>query len=409
MQRDDAVRLDAGDDLGGFRDLFPGQTAGIYLDGNSLGRPSRPVLDAITAAAREWATELVGGWERWIDLPREVGDRVGRLLGAGPGQVVVCDSTTVNLYKAVVAAVDHQAGRPVVVARRDEFPTDRYILQGLAARGRVELRWVDRSEDPEAAVEAALDDRTGLVCLSHVDFVTGRRLDAPRLTAAAHRAGALVVWDLAHSAGAVPVDLDGWDADLAVGCGYKYLGGGPGAPGFVYLNARLAGRLRQPIWGWFAQAEQFAMGERYEPAAGAASFLTGTPGIIALEALSAALTVVEGAGVERLWAKSIGLSGLLIERARHRLEPLGAKVVTPADPNRRGAHVAVSHPDAWRWCRALVDGRLVVVDFRPPDVIRLGPAPLYTGYADCFDAVEIMADVLAAGLEGVEAGGQRVT
>jgi kynureninase len=216
----------------------------------------------------------------------------------------------------------------------------------------------------------------------------------------------LVLWDLAHSAGAVPVDLDGWGADLAVGCTYKYLNAGPGAPGFLYVRAGHQD-LRQPIWGWFGQADQFAMAEEYLPAAGITSFLTGTPGIVGLKMVQAALEATESAGIETLWAKSERMTALLTERVQERLVPLGASVVSPIDPARRGAHVSVAHPLAWPWCRALIERGLVIGDFRPPDVIRLGPAPLYTRYADCFDAVERMAEVLASGLEAQAPG--RVT
>ena len=370
------------------RDLFRIQPGPIYMDGNSLGRPPTSVVDAIREAATEWADRLVGGWDDWIDLPSRVGDRLGRLIGAAPGQLLVCDSTTINLYKLAAAALAARPDRRNIVALTGDFPTDRYILQSL---GR-ELRAADD-------LEAAIDDETALVCASHVHFATGRRLDAARITRVAHDHGALVLWDLAHSAGAVPVALDDWHVDLAVGCTYKYLNAGPGAPGYLYVNARLQDELRQPIWGWFGQADQFAMGERYTPASGITRFMTGTPGIIGLRAVDAALAVTEEAGVDALWAKSAKLTALLADRAKERLEPLGATVIAP---DERGAHISVAHPDAWRWCRALIDGGLVVGDFRPPDMIRLGPAPLYTRYVDCFDAIEALADRLERGLQDAE-------
>jgi kynureninase len=406
MDRAEAEALDRTDPLAAFRVRFHvGDTGGaIYMDGNSLGRPAEEVEAAISAAVIEWERRLVGGWEEWIDLPARVGDRLGRLVGAAPGQTLVCDSTTLNLYKVVSAAVAHQPGRREVLAVTDDFPTDRYVLQSIAEGRGKKLRLVDGTED---AIEAALSERTAVVCLSHVHFTTGRRLDGARITTAAQEHGALVIWDLAHSAGAVPVDLDGWGADLAVGCTYKYLNSGPGAPGFVYVAQRHHGRLRQPIWGWFGQADQFEMGERYEPAAGIRSYLTGTPGIIALRAVDAAIGVTEEAGLERLWAKSQALTDLLIERIAARLIPLGAQLATPT--GSRGAHVSVRHPEAWRWCRALIEGELVIGDFRPPDVIRLGPAPLYTRFVDCFDAVDRMAATLEAGLERIDPGKGRVT
>lgn len=404
MDRSDAERLDREDPLHRLGDLFGGKTRGIYLDGNSLGRPPAAVRAAVADATAEWERILVDGWEEWFDLPVEVGDRLGRLVGAGPGQIAVCDSTTVNLYKVVSAALAARPGRARIVGLAGDFPTDRYVLQGLAAGHGRELHLV-----AEADLEAAVDASTAVVCVSHVHFVTGRRIDAVRLIDVAHRHGALVVLDLAHSAGAVEVDLDAWDADLAVGCSYKYLNAGPGSPGWLYVNRRLHESLRQPIWGWFGQADQFAMAERYDPAAGIRSWLTGSPPILALRAVDAAVGVIEAAGAARLWARSAGLTGLLIDRARQRLEPLGVRVVTPADPARRGGHVALSHPEAWKWCRALVEQGRVIGDFRPPDVLRVAPVALYTSYVDCFDAVEAMADVLAGGFDGYEPRSRRVT
>ena len=403
MDRADAQALDAEDPLASFRAYFDVPDDGpIYMDGNSLGRPPARVDVALAAAAAEWRDRLVEGWESWIELPGSVGDRLGRLLGAAAGQVLVCDSTTVNLYKLAAAALGARPGRPVIVGQAGDFPTDRYILQSLAGSLGRELRAVE-TDTPEAEerLEAAIDSDAALVCLSHVDFRTGRRLDAARITARAHEAGALILWDLAHSAGSVPVDLDGWDVDLAVGCTYKYLNAGPGSPAFLYVRRDLQDSLRQPVWGWFGQADQFAMGDLYTPAPGITSFLAGTPGVLGLRAVEAALEPTERAGIQELWAKSQRLTGLLAERVGERLVPLGARLVSPADPGSRGPHIAVGHPSAWPWCRALIDRGLVVGDFRPPDVIRLGPAPLYTRYVDCFDAVERMAETLERGVDPV--------
>jgi kynureninase len=374
----------------------------IYLDGNSLGRPSQAVTEALADALRDWSDNLVGGWSRWIDLPATVGDRIGRLIGAAPGQVIVCDSTTVNLYKLAAAGLAARPDRRVVVADADDFPTDRYVLQGLAAATGCELRLLNGGAidglDVDA-LEAAIDADTALVCLSHVNFRSGARLDVAGVTEAAHRRGALVLWDLCHSAGAVPIGLDQAGADLAVGCTYKYLNGGPGSPAFLYVRRDLQTQLRQPVWGWFGQRDQFAMGPRYEPETGMARFLAGTPPVLGLLAVDAAAAVIEAAGIPALWAKSQQLTATLVDLVRSRLEPLGATLASPSDPARRGAHVSVAHPRAWPWCRALTERRLVVGDFRPPDVIRLGPAPLYTRYVDVFDAVERMASVLEAGVD----------
>jgi kynureninase len=398
VNRKDAEGLDRADDLAPFRARFELAERPIYMDGNSLGPPSSAVAAALTRAAREWQDDLVEGWETWIDRPGTVGDRLGRLLGAADGQVLVCDSTTVNLYKLAWAAIAHQAGRRVIVAEAGDFPTDRYVLQGLAETHGLQLRLVEtRGDDPEGALEKAMDSDTALVCLSHVHFRTGRKLAADRLTAAAHDRGALILWDLAHSAGSVPVDLDGWEADLAVGCTYKHLNAGPGSPGFLYVRRSLQDDLRQPIWGWFGQDNQFEMETAYRPRPGIGSFLAGTPGILSLAAVDAAVALVQSAGPIRLYAKAERMTRLLFESARERLVPLGADIITPKDPTRRGAHVSVSHPRAWPWCRALIDRRLVVADFRTPDVIRLGPGSLYSRFVDCYDAVEAMAQVMEDG------------
>ena len=395
--------MDRADALTAYRRQFTAAESGpIYLDGNSLGRPSESVVFGLAAAVRDWSESLVGGWSRWMDLPFAVGDSIGRLIGAGPGQVVVCDSTTVNLYKLASAGLAAREGRRVIVADADDFPTDRYVLQGLAEAGDHELRLLHGSPTDgldAGDVDAAIDTDTALVCLSHVNFRSGARLDLPAITAAAHRRGALVLWDLCHSAGALPVGIDEAGADLAVGFTYKYLNAGPGSPAFAYVRRDLQASLRQPVWGWFGQRDQFAMGPTYDPGAGMARFLVGTPPVLGLLAVDAAAQTLESAGIEALWAKSERLTALLLDLVIDRLAPLGATLASPTDPARRGAHVSVAHPLAWPWCHALVERGLVVGDFRPPDVIRLGPAPLYTRFVDVFDAVERMAGVLESGVE----------
>jgi kynureninase len=407
VDRAEVVAMDEADELTQLRQHFSIPEDGpIYLDGNSLGPPPSAVGAAVIHALDEWRLRLVGGWEEWIDLPTKIGDRLGRLLGAAPGQVLVCDSTTINLYKVVAAALETGTDRGEIVADAGDFPTDRYVLQGLSRSTGRRLRLLHDPTSDE--VIDALGSDTALVCLSHVDFRTGRRLDGARICQAARDAGTLTIWDLAHSAGAVPLELDDWGADLAVGCTYKYLNAGPGAPGFVYVRRDLQDLLGQPIWGWFGQARQFEMGENYEPAPGITSFLAGTPGLIGLRAVEAALGVTDQVGVGALWAKSVRLTELLLDRVDERLVPLGAKVVTPRQPDQRGSHVSISHPKARPWCRTLIEQRLVVGDFRPPDIFRLGPAPLYTRFVDCFDAVEEMARTLEAGIDETAPSG-RVT
>jgi kynureninase len=398
MDRAEAAQMDAGDDLAHFRAEFAGDQSGpVYLNGNSLGRPPQSVLAAMSAGFEEWSRELVGGWDRWIDLPSMVGDRVGRLVGAGTGQVAVSDSTTVNLYKLASAAVAARPGRRVVVSDANDFPTDRYVLQGLTRAMGLELRPVPGHPvdglDP-AAIAGAVDDTTALVCLSHVNYRSASRLDMEAVTDLAHGHGALILWDLCHSAGAVPVRLDAAGVDLAVGCTYKYLNAGPGAPAFLYVRRTLQDQLRQPIWGWFGQTDQFAMEQDYNPQPGINRFLTGTPPILGLLAVDAAARVCEAAGITSLWAKSQRMTAMLAGLVQSRLQPLGASFASPSDPARRGAHVAVAHPRAQALCSALAERGLVIADFRRPDVIRLAPAPLYTRFVDVYDAVEGLAGLL---------------
>jgi kynureninase len=403
MDRAAAEALDRADPLASFRDRFPVAEDGpIYLDGNSLGRPSHAVRQALEAGLLDWERHLVGGWSRWIDLPGEVGDRLGALIGAGAGQILVCDSTTVNLYKVADAALALQAGhngRTVIVGDAHDFPTDRYVLAGLAEARGCDLRLL--ASDPVNGLDledlaAALDDNTALVCLSHVNYRSAARLDLAAVTELAHAHGALMLWDLCHSAGAVPVDLDAVGADLAVGCTYKYLNAGPGAPGYLYVRRRLAGEFRQPIRGWFGHQDQFAMGPAYQPAPGVGRFLTGTPNVLGLLAVRAGVDLLLEAGLDRLWAKSQALTAALIEQARDRLEPAGVTLASPTEPARRGGHVSIAHTRAWPWCATLVERGLVVPDFRAPDVMRLGPAPLYTRFVDVYDAVERICAVIAA-------------
>ncbi len=395
-----AQELDAADQLAPFRDRFVRQDRElIYLDGNSLGPlPVRTQARIAEVVDQDWGVGLVRSWDRWIQLPRQAGDMLGEhLLGAVPGQVIVCDSVTVNLYKLAWAAVDARPGRDVVITDDDNFPTDRYVLQGMAAQRGCELRVIHTDMDngiSEEALAEALDDRVALVALSHVAYRSGGLADMTKLTDLIHRAGALVLWDLCHSVGAVPVELDASGADLAVGCTYKYVNAGPGAPGFLYVREDLQALLCQPIWGWFGQHDQFAMGPRYDPAPGIDSFLTGTPNIIGSVAVEEGARLLGEAGLAALRAKSIELTSYLIALADEWLMSLGFMIASPRDAARRGGHVTLRHDDAWPISQALIRAN-VVGDYRTPDRLRLAPVPLTTSFTEVFDAMDRLREVAA--------------
>ncbi|MEY2452553.1 MAG: kynureninase [Acidimicrobiaceae bacterium] len=379
QSRADAHAADGADELRSFRDHFSLPDGVLYLDGNSLGPPSSDALKALTAIQDEWASSLVTGWDRWVDLPVHVGDLLGdTLLGAAAGQVIVADSTTIDLYKAVAAALALQPGRRVAVIDRGSFPTDRYIVEQLAADVRVAA--------PDE-VEDALGGDVALVVLSAVDYRTAELSDVEGLTRAAHEAGALVLWDLSHAAGAVPLRLDAWDVDFAVGCTYKYINAGPGAPAYLYVRRDLHDRVVSPIPGWFGHADQFAMEVDYRPADGITRFLTGTPNIPGTTAVAAGVQLLGDAGIDRLRSKGIALTELAIERADVFLPPLGFDVASPRDATRRGSHLALRHPRAADVCAALAADHHVITDHRPPDILRLGFAPLYTRFVDVWDAM----------------------
>jgi len=326
----------------------------------------------------------VSGWPDWIDAPTRVGDLLAEaVLGAQPGEVIVGDSTTVNLYKLCSAALD--LGPGPVVTNRDNFPTDRYVLEGLAAQRGVELRLVDD-------IESALDD-AAVAVISHVDYRSGEIADMRRLNAR----GARVVWDLCHSAGAIPIGLRDAGVELAVGCTYKYLNGGPGAPAFLYVADELQPRLRSPIWGWFGQRDQFAMERDYDPVEGIGRFLAGTPPVLDLAAVEEGVKLTAAAGVDRLREKSLALCELIIELHDAWLAPLGFELGSPRDGARRGSQVSVRHPEAWPICRALIERADVIPDFRGPDSIRLGVAPLYTRFVDVYDAIDRLRGLVERG------------
>jgi kynureninase len=387
-----AAERDAADPLASFRERFARDDPSlIYLDGNSLGMLPLATAERIAdVVRREWGAGLVRSWEHWIDLPGRAGDFLGRhLLGAAPGQVLVCDSTTVNLYKLARAALDARPGRSVIVTDDDNFPTDRYVLAGVTAERGADLRLLRTDMDTgvtAAAVRDAVDGATALVSLSHVAYRSGALADMAQITSIVHDAGALMLWDLCHSVGSVPVDLDACGADLAVGCTYKYLNAGPGAPAFLYVAAPLHGALRQPVQGWFGQREQFAMGPAYDPAPGIGRFLTGTPDIAGTAAVEEGARLLAEAGIGRLRDKGIRLTEYLIALADAWLVPLGCAIASPRDPARRGSHVCLRHLEAWRIGRAL-NRRGVIGDYRTPDRLRLGPTPITTRFTDVWDAL----------------------
>lgn len=404
LTRDHAEQLDADDELAPFRRRFhlPDENL-IYLDGNSLGRLPLATVDRLTEViTHEWGDRLIRSWnEHWFDLPERAGDLIGaNFLGAAPGQVVVSDSTTVNFYKLVVAALDARPGRHVIVTDKHNFPTDRYVVEGIADARGLTVRYVefDEIDGPTAdAVAAAIDDDTALVTLSQVDYRSGALADLAAITRVTHDVGALVLWDLSHSAGAVPIHLDAAGADLAVGCTYKYLNGGPGAPAYLYVRADLHDTLKQPIWGWYGQRDQFAMGDGYDPVQGITRFLTGTPTVLGAVGAETGAALLAEAGIDRLRAKGIALTELAIALTDAWLAPLGFVLRSPRDADRRGSHVSLSFPEAYRVCRTLIEQENVVPDFRAPDRLRLGFAPITTRFVDVWDAFDAMRRIVADG------------
>jgi kynureninase len=394
-----AQRLDAEDPLAAFRDEFViAEPDLVYLDGNSLGRLPKATRERLrTAVDQEWGVDLVRGWDRWIALAREVGDLLaGGVLEAEPGEVLLADSTSVNLYKLAVAACDARPGRGVIVTDDDNFPTDRYVLEGVAAARGKTLRVLPSDLDTGvtlAAVRAALDDDVALVSLSHVAYRSGAIADLAGITAAAHAAGALVLWDLCHSAGAVPAPLRSAGVDLAVGCTYKHLNAGPGAPAFLYVRHELQAELRQPIWGWFGQRDQFAMGPAYDPAPSVDRFLVGTPPVLGGYAALCGIQLSTAAGIDRIFAKGTALGEFAIALHDEWLAPHGFALASPR--SGRGAHVTLHHHGAWQISQALRDAA-VIPDYRSPDRLRLGFAPLYTRFVDVYEGFARLRTIMEA-------------
>ena len=397
--RNYAKALDDVDPLRVFRDRFVIDDELVYLDGNSLGRLPRATVERLRrVVAEQWGRRLIRAWdEGWLELPIEVGDRLGTAaLGAAPGQTIVGDSTTVCFYKLASAALDLRPGRNQIVTDYDNFPTDRYVLEGLARDRGLELVFLrgDPSYGPMPGdVLNLVGGQTALVTFSHVSYRSAHIADMAQISEIAHGAGALTLWDLSHSAGSVPVQLDADGADLAVGCTYKYLNAGPGAPAFMYARADLQAQLRQPIWGWLGRRNPFEMEHGYDPAPGVTALLSGTPPVLALSAVDEGVGLVEEAGIERIRAKGVALTEFAIGLADARLAEGGVSVASPRDPAHRGAHVALVHPAAKRLCAALIK-RGVIPDFRRPDVIRFGLSPLTTRFTDVWDGVETLRTLL---------------
>jgi kynureninase len=400
MTFDEVLALDVNDPLARWRDEFELPADTIYLDGNSLGCLSKAArLRAQEVIAQQWGQDLIKSWNQhgWIDLPIQVGEKIARLIGAAPGQTICCDSISVNLFKVLSAAIRLQPGRPLVLSTQDNFPTDLYIVQGLSEQlgvDHVRLKLVE-----ENAIEQQLEEHAehiAVLLLTQVNFRSGRLLDMQHLTKRAHELGILVVWDLAHSAGVIPVELDGCDVDFAVGCTYKYLNGGPGAPGFLYAASRHHGKLRQPLTGWMGHQAPFEFTADYQPAAGIARFLTGTPPVISMSVLDAALDVFDGVKVQALRDKSLALSELFIHLARQHPELSQLLPAFPQDSAQRGAQLAYHHPHAYAICQALI-AEGVIADFRAPDILRVGFSPLYLRFEDIWVSVERLAAILKTG------------
>ena len=400
--RSAAAALDAADPLASFRGRYLPQDDDVvaYLDGNSLGRPLVAIADAwADLAHRQWAGRLIRGWtEGWMELPEQVGDELAAAaLGAAAGQTVIADSTTVNFYKAVRAALNLRPGRTKVVIDRDNFPTNRYVVESLVKDLGLQVVWLTGTDGGGislADVQAHLDDDVAVLTMSHVAYRSGYLADAEAITAAAHHVGALVVWDLCHSVGSTPIALDAWDIDFAVGCTYKFVGAGPGAPAFSYVNARHHAGLDQPIWGWLGRQNAFEMEQGYVAAPGIRSMLSGTPTIPGILAVREGARVIAEAGIDAIRAKVVGLTEMVIALTDEWLVPLGFRLGSPRDAARRGGHVSICRDDARQLCATLIDAG-VLPDFRAPDAIRIGLSPLPATYTEVYDAMAVIRDLSA--------------
>lgn len=401
--RERADELDSQDPLAGYRNHFIGTDTPLsYLDGNSLGRPLKRTADDVAAFVRDqWGGRLIRGWdEQWLTMPEAIGDQLGRaVLGAAAGQTIIADSTTVVLYKLIRAALAavQDPDRDEIVLDTENFPTDRYLVEGIALEEGLTLRWIE--PDPAAGVTVeqvrqATGPRTAVVLLSQIAYRSGHLADLPGITAAVHDAGALVVWDLCHSAGSVEIGLDSADADFAAGCTYKYLNGGPGSPAFAYVNACHLSALNQPIWGWMGRKDSFEMAAGYEPAAGIRGFLSGTPAIFGMIAMQGTLDLIEEASMAAIREKSVALTAFAVDVFDAWLAPLGAELASPRNPGERGGHITVDHPD---FTKATVEALWevdIIPDFRSPHGIRVGLSPLSTSFAEVLQGMAAIRDRL---------------
>jgi kynureninase len=399
MTLEKAHFLDAADPLARFRERFeiPDPEL-IYLDGNSLGRMPkavRPLMDGLLAM---WSDRLIRGWNEgwWMELQTRIGDKIGRLIGAEAGEVLIADSTSINLYKLAAAALELRPGRTKIVTDDLNFPSDVYILESVCRAAGAELIVVrsDGLAGPLAELKGAVDGSTALLCLSHTVFKSGWTYPLREVTELAHRAGALTLWDLSHSAGSVPVGLAAAGADLAVGCTYKYLNGGPGAPAFLYIRKDLQGEIRNPIAGWIGQDRPFDFGLDYQPAPGLRRMLTGTPTILSIAAIEPGVDLLLEAGLDALRRKSLSQTDFLIDLWEAELAPRGYSLKSPRDHAVRGSHISIAHPEAWTIDLALIEELGVIPDFRAPNNLRLGIAPIYTSYEEIYRAVEAMATIV---------------
>jgi kynureninase len=395
LDRDNCLVLDRDDPLAARRALFDLPEGLIYLDGNSLGALPRAAIAQVAETVQaHWGRDLIKSWNTaaWIDLPVRLGAKIAPLIGAQADEVIACDSTSINLFKLASAALKMRPGRRVIVSEPGNFPSDLYILQGLADMlGDVELRIAE-----PGGLEAALGPDVALLLLTHVHYKSGRLHDMAALTAKAHEAGALVLWDLSHSAGAFQVSLNACDADLAVGCGYKYLNGGPGAPAFVFIAGRHQADFRSPLTGWMGHARPFEFVDQFSPAPGMTRALCGTPQVIGMAAMEAGLSAFDGLSMTDLRAKSQALGNLFIDLVDQRCAGLGFEIASPRDADIRGSQVSLTHPQGYPIMQALI-ARDVVGDFRAPDILRFGFTPLYVRYVDVWDAVEHLVQVMTTG------------